>query len=67
MSAKSYDPQPIQPLIQDRAEMRDTKIETQPGDYEPPSLMPAGNLRDLLGKSGILADYRHRRPNAKRP
>jgi len=37
------------------------------GTYEPPCLTPAGNLLDLLGKSGLLPDYRNRRPHETRP
>lgn len=37
------------------------------GGYEPPCLTPAGNLLDLLGKSGQLPDYRHRRFHEMRP
>lgn len=42
----------------------------QPSDqikYEPPCLIPAGNLCDLLGKSGANPDYRNRIPHATRP
>jgi len=35
--------------------------------YEPPTLTPAGNLRDVLGKSGPVTDFTYRRPNAGRP
>lgn len=38
-----------------------------PEAYEPPCLTPAGNLLDLLGKSGLLVDYVNRRPHATRP
>ena len=37
------------------------------GGYESPRLTPAGNLLELLGKSGPLADYRERRFHQKRP
>jgi hypothetical protein len=35
--------------------------------YEPPSLVPVGNLRDVLGKSGANPDYDNRRPHATKP
>lgn len=35
--------------------------------YEPPRLTPAGNLLELLGKSGALQDFRDRRFHQKRP
>ncbi|MBY0525338.1 MAG: hypothetical protein K2R98_18165 [Gemmataceae bacterium] len=35
--------------------------------YEPPSLVPVGNLFNLLGKSGARADYTYKRPNSGRP
>ena len=37
------------------------------GGYEPPRLTPAGNLLELLGKSGAFSDYRNRRFHEKRP
>jgi hypothetical protein len=37
------------------------------GTYEPPCLTPAGNLLELLGKSGGLPDYRNRRFHEMRP
>jgi len=43
------------------------KEQSQVAGYEPPRLTPAGNLLDLLGKSGALPDYRHRRFHEKRP
>lgn len=35
--------------------------------YEPPSLTPAGNLFNVLGKSGPSTDFTYRRPNTGRP
>lgn len=61
-------PQPTQPA---EAPREDTKgpVAPSPGElpYEPPTVLPIGNLRHLLGKSGARQDATYRRPNNGRP
>jgi hypothetical protein len=39
----------------------------KPRPYEPPVLIPVGNLHNLLGKSGGRPDATYRRPSSGRP
>jgi hypothetical protein len=50
--------QPEQPVVQ---------AESGKVPYEPPSLTLAGNLCNLLGKSGANRDFTYKNTNAGRP
>jgi hypothetical protein len=63
---KSNDPVPSR-LTDETAAIRPPAPAEPTLPYEPPTLTPAGNLRDVLGKSGLNTDFTGRRPNAGRP
>ena len=60
--------QPSHSVIVSREDRTDI-VSPSPGElpYEPPMVVPIGNLRDLLGKSGARNDATYRRPNSGRP
>ena len=67
MSTHIHDEQPTLAAVSAPDNAPTAKDVPVAAGYEPPSLTPAGNLLELLGKSGAFNDYRDRRFHEKRP
>jgi hypothetical protein len=64
---KSDHPVPGRPIHETAALHPPALAEPALPPYEPPTLTPAGNLRDVLGKSGPHGDFTYRRTSSGRP